>query len=72
MVNQLNVVYLDKIQFSFSITNILRLLATKISLYNQHRTAVIAMNKLDDRLLKDIGLTRYEIPAAVSGVLRQG
>ena len=72
MATQLNVVYLDKIQFSFPIANVLRLLATKISLYNQHRTAVIAMNKLDDRLLQDIGITRYEISAAVSGAKRQG
>lgn len=39
---------------------------------NQLRRAALEMSRLDDRMLKDIGITRTEIEAAVSGALTCG
>jgi uncharacterized protein YjiS (DUF1127 family) len=36
--------------------------------YFFHRAAIATLGKLDDRALKDIGLTRSQIEAAVHGL----
>ncbi|WP_439495009.1 DUF1127 domain-containing protein [Bosea sp. (in: a-proteobacteria)] len=47
----------------------LKALASDMAHRNQLRRAALDMSRLDDRMLKDIGITRTEIEAAVSGAL---
>lgn len=47
----------------------LKALASDMAHRNQLRRAALEMSRLDDRMLKDIGITRAEIEAAVSGAL---
>lgn len=40
-----------------------------ISRYFAHRSAIASLRQLDDRALQDIGLERWQIEAAVRGVI---
>ena len=51
------------------LTDWLKALASEMAHQNQLRRAALEMTRLDDRMLKDIGITRTEIEAAVSGAL---
>jgi len=68
MTNQLNIVYLDKINLPVSIGAIFQSLLSKLSDYSEKRAACSELMKLDDHMLEDIGIVRSDIQAVVSGV----
>jgi uncharacterized protein YjiS (DUF1127 family) len=68
MTNQLNIVYLDKINLPISIGAVFRSLLSKLSDYSEKRAACSELMKLDDHMLEDIGIVRSDIQAVVSGV----
>jgi uncharacterized protein YjiS (DUF1127 family) len=70
VINQLNVVYLDKINFSALSGFNFRSVFTAVKEYSDKRAARAAMMNLDDRLLADIGLVRGDIQGAVEGTLK--
>ena len=70
MINQLNVVYLDKINFPALSGFSLRSIIAAVKDYTNKRAARAAMMNLDDRLLADIGLVRGDIQGAVEGTLK--
>jgi uncharacterized protein YjiS (DUF1127 family) len=41
----------------------------RIARYRAHRAAIASLRELDDRALRDIGLARSEIEAAVHGLI---
>lgn len=50
----------------------LRALAAKFQAWQRKRAAYEELMALDDRMLKDIGISRTEIPAALEGDVRGG
>ena len=44
-------------------------LLEKVASWHHRRDAIRSLERLDDRLLRDIGLTRHDIPAAVDATL---
>ena len=69
MTNQLNVVYLDKINFPALFGFSFRSVIAAVKDYSNKRAARAAMMNLDDRMLADIGLDRSDILGAVEGTL---
>lgn len=49
----------------------LKTLAARYKAHQQQRRAVEELNALDDQMLRDIGLSRSEIPAAVAGLIER-
>jgi uncharacterized protein YjiS (DUF1127 family) len=68
--NQLNVVYLDKINFPGLSGFSFRSVFAAVKDYSNKRAAHAAMVNLDDRMLADIGLDRSDILGAVKGTLQ--
>ncbi|NKB52229.1 MAG: DUF1127 domain-containing protein [Rhizobiaceae bacterium] len=57
---------------AFSIVNGFKSIWSEFKKRKHKRRAALHMNKLDDRLLKDIGLARYQIGDAVYGKIDNG
>ncbi|MFC3677816.1 DUF1127 domain-containing protein [Ferrovibrio xuzhouensis] len=49
----------------------LKTLAVRFKARQQQRRAVEELNALDDQMLRDIGLSRSQIPAAVAGLIER-
>ena len=67
MNNQLNVVYLDKIDLPVFLVRAVTAPISAIRQYMSNRAAYRSLMKLDDRLLADIGLVRGDVQGAVLG-----
>ena len=47
-----------------------RLIIRRLIKWHNRRIAIAELNRLDDRMLADIGLMRSEIPQVIDGMLR--
>lgn len=65
---------LDRLVGRYAAGQIGRLKAWSSDMAHRHqqRRAALEMSRLDDRMLKDLGITRAEIEVAVSGALIRG
>jgi len=52
--------------------NLLSVLSGGLAAWSERRAALRELNALDDRMLKDIGITRGDIPAVVAGMTAAG
>lgn len=57
---------------SAALGNLLAVLGGSLAAWSERRAAYRELNALDDRMLRDIGITRADIPAVVAGMSAAG
>jgi uncharacterized protein YjiS (DUF1127 family) len=57
---------------SLALGNLFAVLGRSLAAWSERRAALRELNALDDRMLRDIGITRADIPAVVAGMTAAG
>jgi uncharacterized protein YjiS (DUF1127 family) len=56
----------------FALENLVAVLSGSLAAWSERRAALRELSALDDRMLRDIGITRADIPAVIAGMTAAG